>query len=423
MPNAISPMDFTASIFKIVRDEGPSQALNWLEEYLSTGPLDANNYRILQARSQIADAEKQIERFSEQEKNSGNNTIRQVIARPFDPRVTMGLPSAFWPTSEDGLYQTRVLTNPVSIGFNTDHLSDFDKSRFAGANFGDAPTRTFDDQVYVASSAQVSYTGWSEATLVSGSNEYHPARSGRLARLTGRALLREPKREVELAYVLPFPYVANNYYHSLTEMAYGLRHIHLVPEHTPIIFDLDPYGLLPVLCRYLNIDPDRLIARSDVSDALIVKAILPGVGPYYWSSGLKSFFRAAAMVQPESDSSADKIYVSRSKSSRSLPSENVIEQAMRSAGLRIIHAEDYGFSEQMAIFREARLIVTSHGAGLANLAFVSDTARVVEIFLDELLNRDFQRRSQFVTRDYRALFYEGNDPAPLIEELRRFVNL
>ncbi|MCW1805160.1 glycosyltransferase family 61 protein [Brachybacterium squillarum] len=420
--DALSPMDFTATIFKKVRTDGPDVAQQWVMSYVKSGHIDEAHYRVTQGLAQIRDARAQEARFMERAAAKGDSPMGIYVAEPAKTIPIGGIPSRFWPTTPAGLYQTRVLSNPVSRSFSTLHLTPDDEQLFTESRFGDSPAEFHEDRVFVGKEVRLSATGWSEATAITGDGTYHPTRSGRLSRLTGRLLVAEESERSSLAYILPFPYVANNYYHSLSEMAYGLRHIHAVDNTVSIVYDLDPYGILPFVCRSLGIDPTRLVSRADAQGVNFKTAIMPDVAPYYWSGPFVNFFRSISLRERTMDVKGRRIYISRSKSSRSLECESAIEGLVASYGFEVIHAEALTFAQQVDLFQAAEMVIAPHGAGLANMCFVPDRCQIIEIFVEELVNRDFQMRSQYVTASYTPLYLDGNNPDRLIGQLRTLLD-
>lgn len=79
-------------------------------------------------------------------------------------------------------------------------------------------------------------------------------------------------------------------------------------------------------------------------------------------------------------SSLEMIYISRRESGRYPENEDVIEELVRGHGFDIIELSQLPFLEQIALFKNAKFIMGTHGAGLANLVWGSrGQARVVEI--------------------------------------------
>jgi capsular polysaccharide biosynthesis protein len=77
----------------------------------------------------------------------------------------------------------------------------------------------------------------------------------------------------------------------------------------------------------------------------------------------------------------DCLLVSRADSmGRHIVNEDELLRALAPFRVRRVLLSAHGIEAQVALFANARLIVGAHGAGLANLAFATEGARVVEIF-------------------------------------------
>ena len=86
----------------------------------------------------------------------------------------------------------------------------------------------------------------------------------------------------------------------------------------------------------------------------------------------------------------DRIYISRRGTSRPLPDEEQVEQALRQRGFSILRLEEMPWLDQIRAFQNARTIVAPHGAGLANLVFTPAGASVTEITFGLHYNRCFE---------------------------------
>jgi hypothetical protein len=109
-----------------------------------------------------------------------------------------------------------------------------------------------------------------------------------------------------------------------------------------------------------------------------------------------------------------KIYISRSRSRRSIPNEKLLEEYLNTSGYEIIFAEDLPFLEQIKIFSQARTIIAPHGAGLTN-AIWSNGARILEICGAWDLNRCFEWQSKICGHDYTRFTYQKLIPHELVK--------
>ena len=77
----------------------------------------------------------------------------------------------------------------------------------------------------------------------------------------------------------------------------------------------------------------------------------------------------------------DKIYISRANASRrKVLNEDEVSLLLISNGFDILYAENYTISEMNYIMARAKIIVATHGAGLANIAFCKPYTKIIELF-------------------------------------------
>jgi capsular polysaccharide biosynthesis protein len=94
-----------------------------------------------------------------------------------------------------------------------------------------------------------------------------------------------------------------------------------------------------------------------------------------------------------------KLYISRTKSRRSLPNEQKLEVFLETHGYEIIYSEEHSFSDQVRLFSEATSIIAPHGAGLTN-ALWADKARILEIDSSDRINRCFEWQSKVCNHEF-----------------------
>lgn len=184
-----------------------------------------------------------------------------------------------------------------------------------------------------------------------------------------------------------------NYYHWLFDV---LPRLHLlarwrgVIERFAVPANLSPVqletltllGIAPSQLQLLN-EGERLRCQN-----LYVPS-LPGSEGCYppWSLEFlrASFLPAAA----ECRGLGPRIYVSRGPAaSRPVLNEPALVEMLRARGFAIVSLETHSFREQVAIFRDARMVVAAHGAGLANLVFASPGTALLELFSPDYLRPD-----------------------------------
>lgn len=75
-----------------------------------------------------------------------------------------------------------------------------------------------------------------------------------------------------------------------------------------------------------------------------------------------------------------RIYISRSRSNkRNVVNEEELLPVLRKHGFLVVHLEDHPWRDQVSLMQTAKLIVGPHGAGLTNMAYSYNSARIIEI--------------------------------------------
>ena len=118
----------------------------------------------------------------------------------------------------------------------------------------------------------------------------------------------------------------------------------------------------------------------------------------------------APLHTPPSDF-GERIYISRENARRRrVSNEAGLWAQLEARGFRRVHLETLAWAEQIAVFRHARVIVSPHGAGLANLVFCRPGTRVVEFFQRAYVNPCFWRLAALQGLDYRPVVTPGAEP-------------
>ncbi|MCA1632165.1 MAG: glycosyltransferase family 61 protein [Acidobacteria bacterium] len=88
---------------------------------------------------------------------------------------------------------------------------------------------------------------------------------------------------------------------------------------------------------------------------------------------------------------SERVYLSRGRApKRKVSNEAELLDTLREFDFRVVHFEDHPFEEQVWIAARARVLVSSHGAGLTNMLFMKPGGRVLE-----LRRRDERERNWF----------------------------
>ncbi len=160
------------------------------------------------------------------------------------------------------------------------------------------------------------------------------------------------------------------------------------PDDMPITYLDDAYW----------VQPDYFVFPSFVTNRN--SGYLPPEAREY----LQARFYTAAQIDEERRYDTN-IYISRSRAAhRRLTNESEITSLLKEYDFHIYNLEDTTVEEQVRLFYHARLVVAPHGAGLANLLFAGEKARVLELFGSRLALTWYLFLAESMQQTYFHLF-------------------
>jgi capsular polysaccharide biosynthesis protein len=147
---------------------------------------------------------------------------------------------------------------------------------------------------------------------------------------------------------------------------------------------------LEIVLNFLNIDEKKILSIDGDSiiqaNTLIVPSVpfIPAKGqiiPNWLKENIQDIFlkTSYSTIKPH-----DKIYISRAEATgRRITNEKDFTKQLEKDGFKILIAEKLSIYDQAKIFNHAKIIITPHGSGLANLIFIQpNNTRVIEIDYD-----------------------------------------
>jgi capsular polysaccharide biosynthesis protein len=109
-------------------------------------------------------------------------------------------------------------------------------------------------------------------------------------------------------------------------------------------------------------------------------------------------------LRGDSSGCGERLYVSRAKARRRrVLDEALLWAALEARGFRRLFLEEMSWPEQIVAFSRARVVVSPHGAGLANSVFCRPGARIVELFHHAYVNLCHGRVASLKGLEYRAV--------------------
>jgi capsular polysaccharide biosynthesis protein len=151
----------------------------------------------------------------------------------------------------------------------------------------------------------------------------------------------------------------------------------LLPES----FQESPY-VVPSLAPF-GIHDVRFIGRNEIvhCQKLLVPSHIAPSGHY--NEGVIQDLRelyTAYYGHRRNGHPTEKIYISRRKANRRrITNEKEVIEVVKEHGFSVVAFEDYGFEDQVKLMLSARYVVANHGAGLANMLFLSAGSHVLEL--------------------------------------------
>ncbi len=131
---------------------------------------------------------------------------------------------------------------------------------------------------------------------------------------------------------------------------------------------------------------------------------------------VKDSLQAEATNVP-ADRQRRNVYISRNRTDRRrISNEAALLECLEPFDFDVVYPEELSLAEQISIFRNASVIVTPHGASLANIIFC-EQATIVEIFNQNYGTPTFRLMSQLMGFDYQHII--GKNPLLSTSEQQR----
>jgi hypothetical protein len=195
---------------------------------------------------------------------------------------------------------------------------------------------------------------------------------------------------------------ASNYYHwLLDELPEILKIKHAVPNITFVFsgkltqYQIEAHNLMYL--ETLEIEPwvkiNKLVLSQDrnLSGKIEPRSL----------EELEKFSKQFDSAEQET-----KIFISRRFSKRSIKQEVNLEHILSKGGFKILHLEKTSLKDQIKFFSNATTIVGAHGAGLANIVFCKEGARVIELFRQDYFNPCYEDIARAKNLAYSKIEYD-----------------
>lgn len=208
-----------------------------------------------------------------------------------------------------------------------------------------------------------------------------------------------------------------NFYHWLTWCVPRLQMIlnagYKIEDFDKILINYVGFKFQKELIELLKIPKNKIIGTLENGAIFkakkIVSASLPEFSctPKIVVESLRNL-----LLKPEylDQNKPKNIYLSREKSaSRFIENEKELLIFLKKYNFETIYAEDLTLVEQIQYFANAEVILSQHGAGLANIAFCKPKTKIIEIYNDKMksiLDTSYWRISSDLNLNHYLMFGE-----------------
>lgn len=209
---------------------------------------------------------------------------------------------------------------------------------------------------------------------------------------------------------------AANYFHWLCQV---LPRIDLLRQHRVNLSEIDNF-LIPSIkpkfikesLNYFGIKDSQLIYQTENTDYIFSDIIVPckpnrNIHISNWSI---DFLNNEFLVPKKFNK---KIYIHRDSSNgRNIFNEEEVYTLLDSLGFVKVELENFSIQDQASIFNDADVIVSPHGASLANLVFCRKGTKVIELFNSSYFSPLYWNMSNIKDLDYYYIQSEGEVFSP-----------
>ena len=179
----------------------------------------------------------------------------------------------------------------------------------------------------------------------------------------------------------------NNYYHYIYDV---IGRLALVEDEMDLYQAIYVRKEMPYQQRYLSmlgldnkqiISADRPMPSGITADRLVIPFYSRATS-HILDPKITGFLRRNLLPYADrSLSQGERIYISRRKARyRRILNEPELLPVLAEYGFSVVCLEDLTTDEQLSVFKFANIIVSPHGAGLANLMYCDPGTKVLEIF-------------------------------------------
>lgn len=192
-----------------------------------------------------------------------------------------------------------------------------------------------------------------------------------------------------------------NYYHWICESIFRAWMVKDKKDEMILLLP-DLYGKTDFIMRSLEPFCFKNIFFIPVGKSLLIKNLcVPQIKPkvdsynYRMINHVKHYYlRYVSEVKRIFIDLGERIYISRKKANRKkIENEDSVEDILMKYNFKIINNEDYSFLEQVAIYSNAKFLVSMHGSGLTNMLFMNQDSSILEFHKKKTNDQDWHSKA------------------------------
>lgn len=192
-------------------------------------------------------------------------------------------------------------------------------------------------------------------------------------------------------------------------------------------FEIDKYVLPPLTLPFqretinmLGIPEDKILQLTPGKHVKADQLVLPSV-PFNTGTCVKwtiEFLRSSFLKENRNVTANhyDRIYISREDASwRKVANEGKLMELLTKKGFKKIVLSTLTVEDQINIFASAKVIISTNGAGFANLMFCQPGTKIIQLFTST--SDEFVKIGQYLDLDYRFLKCRKANPVSTKHEV------
>ena len=200
-----------------------------------------------------------------------------------------------------------------------------------------------------------------------------------------------------------------NYWHWIISSLSRLCLSPNIPQDTTFLINSLDSSFVSGSLKSININLDKCIEIDKVKSAHCQNLILPATMGDCDKMGLLFLREKIKNKIKPSTNAPNRIYISR-KGKRIVNNESEVIDLLKTIGFHVVVCENLSFEDQVKTFSNADVVIAPHGAGLTNLLFIKDNAKVLELRSPKYFGKCYYYLSNHLGFQYYSLYGKGELP-------------